>query len=167
MTSRPAVYASTQGRTRGGVSGPAAELSGAGSFSAMTAFPFRREHHGGPGAGHTPDPVQRADGGLECRDVGHADLENVALAPGDPPAVLYLGQGAQPLLDPGVVDRVALDHTHEGGDVETERGRVDDGPVAGDDPGGLQFAHPLVDRRRRQPDLARELGVTGPAVGEQ
>ena len=45
------------------------------------------QHHGGAGACHAPDPVQRVDGGLECRDVGHADLEDEALAARHPLAV--------------------------------------------------------------------------------
>src|SRR6476661_1706963 len=112
MTTRPSVYASIQGRTRGG---PGTEL-----LSAMTAFPLggtrtRRivstgvsspmstlplggTHNRRAGAGDAPDPVQRADGGLECRDVGHADLEHVSLAPGDAPAGLDLGQRPQFLL---------------------------------------------------------------------
>src|SRR3954468_23699658 len=164
MTSRPSVYASIQGRTFGGVAGPPVGPTAGSVLSAMTALPFRwlrtRRSCGpasessmaslplggkddrGAGARDTPDPVQRADGGLQCRDVGHAHLEHVALAPGHPPARLGLGQGAQLLLDPGVVDRVALDDAHQCGDVQAQGGRVDDGPVAGDHPGGLQLADP-------------------------
>src|SRR5688572_29856312 len=73
-------------------------------FSAMTVLPLGRQHDRRPGAGDAPDPVQRVDGGLECLDVRHADLEDVALAAGHPPAVLHLREIPQARLHAGVVD---------------------------------------------------------------
>src|SRR3954447_18692140 len=82
---------SSQGRIRGGVAGPPEGPEGMVLLSAMTAFPLGREDHGRPRTRDAPDPVQRVDGGLQCRDVGHADLEHVALAAAAPPAVLDPG----------------------------------------------------------------------------
>src|SRR4051794_12462842 len=190
IASRPNVYSNSHGATRGRAaavpSGPAgldaAAAAGAGALagaapsaagvpgielSAIAALPLRAEHDRRAGAGDTPDPVQRADGGFQCRDVAHAHLEHVALAAGHPPAVLDLLHLPQRALQAGVVDRVALDDPDERGDVQPDRGGVDDGAVAGDDPGRLQLADPFVHRRRGQPHLPRELGVRGPAVGAQ
>src|SRR3954451_15189409 len=166
MPRRPTVYITSQGRTFGGVAGPPAGPDGT-ELSTMTALPFGRQHHGGAGARDAPDPVQRDDGSLECRDVGHTHLEHVALAAGDPPAVLDPGQLAHGLLEAGVVDRVALDDADQRGDVEPHRLGVDDGPVAGDDPGRLELAHPLVHGGRGETHLACQLGVARPAVGAQ
>src|ERR687890_1692620 len=95
-----------QGAILGGAAGPPVGAPGtAGSaLSAMAALPLGAQHDRRPRAGDASDPVQRVDGGLECRDVGHAYLPHVALAAGDPPAVLDLGQRGQSRLDTGVVD---------------------------------------------------------------
>ena len=98
---------------------------------------------------------------------GHADLEHVPLAAGDPPAVLHLRERPQALLDAGVVDRVALDDADQRGDVQADGGRVDDRTVGGDHPGALQLAHPLVHGRGRQPHLPGQFRVAGAAVGAQ
>src|SRR3954463_11878251 len=116
MASRPIVYRTSQGRIRGVAGGPPVgpTASVPGGFSpalvcsAMTALPLGRQHDGRTGACHTPDPVQRADGGLQCRDVAHTDLQEVPLAAGHAPAVLDLRHRPNGLLEAGVVDRVAL-----------------------------------------------------------
>src|SRR5919202_370450 len=161
MTSRGAIL--------GGAAGPPFGAPGtAGSaLSAMAALPLGAQHDRRPRAGDASDPVQRTDGGLQCRDVGHADLQHVALAAGDPPAVLHLGQRGQSALDAGVVDRVALDHAHQRGDAQAPRRRVDHRPVAGDDARGLQLPAPLVPRGRGEADPPRQLGVARPSVGAQ
>src|SRR3954453_3801923 len=98
----------------GGMAGP----PGTGDvLSVMATLPLGGQDDGRPRAGDAADPVQRADCGLQCRDAGHAHLEHVALAARDPPAVLDLRHRAERLLDPGVVDRVALDDADERGDL--------------------------------------------------
>src|SRR3954471_7377313 len=113
MPSRPTVYMTSQGSTRGGVAGPPVGLVAA-LLSAMTALPLGAQYDGGAGAGDAPDPVQRVDGGLECRDFGHPHLQPVALGAGPPPAVLDPGHRTHGLLEAGVIDGVALDHTDQG-----------------------------------------------------
>jgi hypothetical protein len=112
----------------------------------MTALPFGGKNNCCTRASNPSDPVQRTDGGLQSRDVGDPHLEDVALAAGNPPAVLDLGQGPQALLDAGVVDGVALDHADQRGDVQPDGLGVEDGAVGTDHAGGLQLAHPLVHR---------------------
>src|SRR3712207_6859141 len=169
MASRPTVYRNSQGAILGGAAGPPVGAPGtAGSaLSAMTALPLGAQHDRRPRAGDASDPVQRADGGLQCRDVGHPDLEHVALAAGDPPAVLDLGHRGQRLLDAGLVDRVALDDAHQRGDPQAHRRVVHDRPVAGDDPGRHQLADPLVHRGRGEAHPPGQLGVARPPVGAQ
>src|SRR3954462_6029692 len=108
MPSRPTVYMTSQGSTRGGVAAPPLGLVPA-LLSAMTALPLGAQYDGRAGAGDAPDPVQRVDGDLECRDVGHAPLQHVALCAGHPPAVLDPRHRTHGLLEAGVVDGVALD----------------------------------------------------------
>src|SRR4051812_22179183 len=133
----------------------------------MSALPLGGEDDRGPGAGDAPDPVQRADGGLQSRDVGNPHLEHVTLAAGHAPAVLDAGCRPQRLLDAGVVDRVALDDADERRDVQSDGRGIDDRLVSEDYPGRLELADPLVHGRRREPPLTRELRVAGPAVGAQ
>src|SRR5215216_1383224 len=109
MPRRPTVYISNQGSTLGGVAGPPVGPTGPDDCSAMTALPFGRQNDRRAGACHTPDPIQRPDGRLQCRDIGHPHLEHVSLGAGHPPAVLDLGHRPHGLLDALVVDRVALD----------------------------------------------------------
>ena len=137
MPSRPTVYMNSHGRIRGATAGPPVGPVGApvgragGVLSAMTALPLGRQNNSGAGAGDAPDPVQRTDGGLECRDVGHPHLEHVALAAGDPPAVLDLGDlRAGPPRRP-VSSTASLSITLTSAvTCETDRGRVDHRSVA-------------------------------------
>src|SRR3954471_8756531 len=128
IASRPNVYSNSHGATRGraaavpsgsagldagavagagagALSGPAPSAAGVPGIelSAIAALPLRAEHDRRAGAGDTPDPVQRADGGFQCRDVAHPHLEHVALAAGPPPAVLDLRHLPQRALQAGVV----------------------------------------------------------------
>ena len=56
-------------------------------------------------------------------------------------------------------------HLHEHLEAEADRLRVDDGPVAADRPGALQFAQPPMTRGHAERDPLRELGDGEPTLG--
>ena len=70
----------------------------------------------------------------------------------------------QPARHVLVVGGVGERDADQRGDAEAERGGVDGGAVAGDDPGRLQPVDAVGDAGSRQADEAPQLRVGGPAV---
>src|SRR5262245_55525500 len=146
----------------------AAPSSGARSRGAQrqsSGFFDGREHDGRSSRPHRAD---RADllpqKPPQVRGVLRPDLQEIAILAGDIVQLLHLGQRRQLASRPMTPDPVVGPHKDEGGQAQTDRGRVDANLVAQDDALLLQLRKALEDRRRNQADASSDFGVRRPRV---
>src|SRR5471030_911745 len=120
-------------------------------------FPGGREHNGcaGRDVGAGSHPCEQV---LEVAWRGHPGLEDVALLPRDRVAGLKVRDVTEAVRDIVGGGGVQGRHRDERDERRPQLIMVDHGAVAPDHPALLESAHPLVNRRCRQPGDLAEIG---------
>src|SRR5437773_3791787 len=115
----------------------------------LHALGVRREDDHGLGPRHAIERADLADEALERRGVLGLHLEEQRVLAGHVVALEYVAERGHLALEVADPARVRAEHPDEGGDVEAEPARVQDGAVAGDDAGGLELLDALAHGGRR------------------
>lgn len=91
-------------------------------------------------------------------------FQDVVLRAGHAVAVLDFRESLDPIRKIVRLLRVKRTHRHQRSDMESDRVRIDVGSIRADDSALLEFAHAVVDRRRRKTDPTGDIGVGGPCI---
>src|SRR5207249_8508586 len=105
-----------------------------------------------------------ADEALERRGVLGLHLEEQRVLAGHVVALEHVAERGHLALEVADPARVRDEHPDEGGDVEAEPARVQDGAVTGDDARGLEPLDALEHRGGAEIDLLADADEGGPAV---
>src|SRR5438093_11046220 len=130
----------------------------------LHALGVRRENHHGLGPRHAVERADLADQALERRGVRRLHLEQQRVLAGHVVALEHVAERGHLALEVADPARVCDQHPDEGGDVETDPARVQDGAVAGHDAGGLELLDALEHRGGTQTHLLSDANERRPAV---
>jgi hypothetical protein len=130
-------------------------------------LPSRGQGDGGTGAGDAGDAVETADDLFEFGDGADADLDEERFLAGEEVAGLDLGEVLELPAEVVQIAAVGGDDADEGGDAEADAFGCHAGAVSENDAARFEFAHPVVDRRGRQPHLTPQFREGHPGVGSE
>src|SRR5438093_637488 len=148
----PRALAGLRGRRFGGMEGE------------LHALGVRREDDHGLGPRDAVERADLADQALERRGVRGLHLEQQRVLAGHVVALEHVAQRGHLALEVADPARVRDQHPDEGGDVEAEPARVQDGAVAGDDAGGLELLDALEHGGCAETHLLADADERRPAV---
>src|SRR5437867_231375 len=141
LTVPPRTLARVRGRRLGGVE------------RELYTLGVRREDDHGLGPRHAIERADLADEALERRGVLGLHLEEQRVLAGHVVALEHVAERGHLALEVADPARVRDEHPDEGGDVEAEPARVQDGAVTGDDARGLELLDALEHGRGAEPYL--------------